>query len=123
MVLDLKKPSGANWHSLVSLWPVLISYIVSYLFIAIVWVNHHYRKAFPTTGRMLFLKGSEPASLIAGNIIKESRRAGLLRRSIAIGYAASLRLRDLTTIHFSEPFGSRKEDCKCFNQTIHKSRF
>ena len=42
MVLDLKKPSGANWHSLVSLWPILLSYIVSYLFIAIVWVNHHY---------------------------------------------------------------------------------
>jgi uncharacterized membrane protein len=42
MVLDLKKPSGANWHSLAALWPTLLSYIVSYLFIAIVWVNHHY---------------------------------------------------------------------------------
>ena len=43
MVLDLKKPSGANWHSLASLWPTLLSYVVSYLFIAIVWVNHHPR--------------------------------------------------------------------------------
>ena len=42
MVLDLKKPSGADWHSMVSLWPTLLSYMVSYLFIAIVWVNHHY---------------------------------------------------------------------------------
>jgi uncharacterized membrane protein len=42
MVLDLKKPAGADWHSLATLWPVLLSYIVSYLFIAIVWINHHY---------------------------------------------------------------------------------
>ena len=42
MVLDLKKPSGSDWHSLVVLWPTLLSYIDSYLFIAIVWVNHHY---------------------------------------------------------------------------------
>ncbi|MDP4212766.1 MAG: TMEM175 family protein [Bacteroidota bacterium] len=39
MVLDLKKPSGANWHALAALWPTLLSYIVNYLFIAIVWVN------------------------------------------------------------------------------------
>jgi uncharacterized membrane protein len=42
MVLDLKKPADDNWNSLVALWPTLLSYIVSYLFIAIVWVNHHY---------------------------------------------------------------------------------
>lgn len=39
---DLKKPSGASLHSLVTLWPTLLSYIVSYWFIAIVWINHHY---------------------------------------------------------------------------------
>jgi uncharacterized membrane protein len=55
-VLDLKKPPAADWHSLFSLWPVLISYIVSYLFIAIVWVNHHYllRHAQQATMRLIW---------------------------------------------------------------------
>jgi uncharacterized membrane protein len=42
MVLDLKKPEDAHWRSLVALWPVILSYMVSYLFIAVVWVNHHF---------------------------------------------------------------------------------
>ena len=63
------------------------------------------------------------APLIAGNIIKDSRGTGLLRRRIAIGYAASLRFRDLFTRYFPEPFHRGKKGCKCFNQSNHKSRF
>lgn len=42
MVLDLKKPEEPTFAALGRLWPTWISYLVSYLFIAIVWVNHHY---------------------------------------------------------------------------------
>ena len=42
MVLDLKKPETPTFSALAQLWPTWISYLVSYLFIAIVWVNHHF---------------------------------------------------------------------------------
>lgn len=42
MVLELKKPDEASFRALARLWPAWLSYIVSYLFIAIVWTNHHY---------------------------------------------------------------------------------
>lgn len=42
MVLELKKPDRATFSALFELWPTWISYAVSYIFIAIVWINHHY---------------------------------------------------------------------------------
>jgi uncharacterized membrane protein len=41
MVLDLKPPAEAMLSALLSLWPTALSYAVSYLFVAIIWVNHH----------------------------------------------------------------------------------
>jgi uncharacterized membrane protein len=41
MVLELKQPLGDSLDDLMALWPVLVSYLVSFLFIAIYWVNHH----------------------------------------------------------------------------------
>jgi uncharacterized membrane protein len=41
MVLAFKPPTGHNLLALISLWPDLISYAVSYAFIAVVWLNHH----------------------------------------------------------------------------------
>lgn len=41
MVLDLKPPAVAKLSALVPLWPTALSYAVSYLFIAIIWINHH----------------------------------------------------------------------------------
>jgi TMEM175 potassium channel family protein len=40
MVLELKAPDEAAFSSLWPLWPTAISYVVSYLFIAIIWINH-----------------------------------------------------------------------------------
>ena len=56
MVLELKKPESAEFSALVELWPTWLSYIVSYLFIAIVWVNHHYlfRHALKTSTRLIW---------------------------------------------------------------------
>lgn len=53
MVLELEAPDVAEFSALVSLWPTAISYAVSYLFIAIIWINHHYLMRFvgtPTLG-------------------------------------------------------------------------
>src|ERR1700760_4509230 len=42
MVLELKPPEEPTFAALVPLWPTALSYVVSYSFIAIVWVNHHH---------------------------------------------------------------------------------
>jgi uncharacterized membrane protein len=42
MVLDLKPPAEATLKALLPLWPAALSYAVSYLFVAIIWVNHHH---------------------------------------------------------------------------------
>jgi uncharacterized membrane protein len=46
MVLELKPPDGSRLADLLPLWPTAISYVVSYLFIAIIWVNHHHLMHF-----------------------------------------------------------------------------
>jgi uncharacterized membrane protein len=42
LVLELRPPSAHSFRALLPLWPTGLSYVVSYLFIAIVWVNHHH---------------------------------------------------------------------------------
>jgi uncharacterized membrane protein len=41
MVLELKVPHGADPRLLLGVWPVMLSYALSFLVIAIYWVNHH----------------------------------------------------------------------------------
>jgi uncharacterized membrane protein len=47
LVLELRPPKEPSFTALLQLWPTAISYAVSYLFIAIVWVNHHHLLRFP----------------------------------------------------------------------------
>ena len=42
MVLELKPPEHPSLAALLPLWPTGLSYVLSYTFIAIVWVNHHH---------------------------------------------------------------------------------
>lgn len=42
MVLELKIPHDTSWHSLAALWPVLLSYVFSFINIGIYWGNHHH---------------------------------------------------------------------------------
>jgi uncharacterized membrane protein len=42
MVLELKVPHGADWASLAKLLPVFLSYVLSFIYIAIYWNNHHH---------------------------------------------------------------------------------
>jgi uncharacterized membrane protein len=57
MVLELKAPEEAAFSALWTLWPTAISYAVSYLFIAIIWINHHYLMRFvgPPTLRLIWI--------------------------------------------------------------------
>jgi uncharacterized membrane protein len=56
LVLELKPPKTPTFAALLEGWHTWLSYAVSYLFIAIVWVNHHYlmRYAEETTHRLLW---------------------------------------------------------------------
>jgi TMEM175 potassium channel family protein len=56
LVLELRPPELPTFEALLALWPTWLSYAVSYLFIAIVWVNHHYlmRYATEATPRLLW---------------------------------------------------------------------
>ena len=56
LVLDLRPPELPTFDALLLLWPTWLSYAVSYLFIAIVWTNHHYlmRHATEATPRLLW---------------------------------------------------------------------
>lgn len=56
LVLDLRPPELPTFDALLMLWPTWLSYAVSYLFIAIVWTNHHYlmRHAAEASPRLLW---------------------------------------------------------------------
>jgi uncharacterized membrane protein len=42
MVLELKVPHSADFHALLPLWPVFMSYVLSFIYIGIYWNNHHH---------------------------------------------------------------------------------
>ena len=56
LVLELRPPEIPTFKALLLLWPTWLSYAVSYLFIAIVWVNHHHllRYATESTPRLMW---------------------------------------------------------------------
>jgi uncharacterized membrane protein len=57
MVLELKVPHEASPQALLELLPVFLSYALSFLIVAIIWVNHHHLvHTLPqVTGRILWL--------------------------------------------------------------------
>jgi uncharacterized membrane protein len=56
LVLELRPPEHPTFQALMGLWHTWLSYAVSYLFIAIVWVNHHYllHHATEATSRLMW---------------------------------------------------------------------
>ncbi len=57
LVLELRPPEFPTFKALLLLWPTGLSYAVSYLFIAIVWTNHHYlmRYAKEANARLMWV--------------------------------------------------------------------
>ncbi len=56
LVLELHAPSEPTFEALMTHWHAYVSYAMSFLFIAVVWVNHHYlmRYAREATPRLLW---------------------------------------------------------------------
>jgi uncharacterized membrane protein len=42
MVLELKVPQGTGWAALAGVLPQLLSYVLSFIYVAIYWNNHHH---------------------------------------------------------------------------------
>jgi uncharacterized membrane protein len=42
MVLELKVPHGDDWAALGTLTPIFLSYVLSFVYVAIYWNNHHH---------------------------------------------------------------------------------
>jgi TMEM175 potassium channel family protein len=57
LVLELRPPEAPTFKALLALWHTWLSYAVSYVFIAIVWANHHHlmRYAREATPRLLWV--------------------------------------------------------------------
>jgi len=56
MVLELKVPHGASWADLTPLFPVFLSYVLSFIYVWIYWNNHHHmlHAAAKVTGGILW---------------------------------------------------------------------
>jgi uncharacterized membrane protein len=56
LVLELRPPELPTFADLLSHWPTWLSYAVSYVFIAIVWANHHHLMHYATeaTSRLMW---------------------------------------------------------------------
>ena len=42
MVLELKMPHGSDWAALMAVSPNFVSYVLSFIYLAIYWNNHHH---------------------------------------------------------------------------------
>jgi uncharacterized membrane protein len=42
MVLELKVPHGGDLHALIPVWPIFLSYVLSFVYVGIYWNNHHH---------------------------------------------------------------------------------
>ena len=56
MVLEMKVPHGADWAALSGLWPVFLSYVLSFVYVGTYWNNHHHllHAARGVDGRVLW---------------------------------------------------------------------
>ena len=56
LVLDLRPPAEPTYAAMLELWPRWLSYGLSYLFFALIWINHHYLLRYVTeaTPRLLW---------------------------------------------------------------------
>ena len=56
MVLELRAPHGEDLATLAPLWPVFLSYVLSFVYVGIYWNNHHHllHAARQVDGRVLW---------------------------------------------------------------------
>jgi uncharacterized membrane protein len=49
LVLELKIPQGTDWSALRGMVPIFLTYVLSFIFLAIYWNNHHHMLALTDT--------------------------------------------------------------------------
>ena len=59
MVLEMKVPHAAEWDALREIWPVFLSYVMSFAYLGIYWNNHHH---------MLHLAGRINGAILWANL-------------------------------------------------------
>jgi uncharacterized membrane protein len=52
MVLELKVPHGADLNALLPLWPIFLSYVLSFIYIGIYWNKLQYANHPPLSRRL-----------------------------------------------------------------------
>jgi uncharacterized membrane protein len=55
MVLQLRAPRSSDLSALTTVWQPAVAYLVSYVFIAIIWVNHHYLSRLTRTSTLTII--------------------------------------------------------------------
>src|SRR6516164_1873260 len=92
MVLELRAPDQPAFSALRPLWPTAISYAVSYLFIAIIWINHVHLfmvSLLPfANGRFCYARGSSGSFKVSRR--RPACRPGLPSPSLNRGLAQQL---------------------------------
>ena len=87
MVLELRPPEAPTFAALLTLWPTFVSYVVSYLFIAIIWINHHYLMGYVDAITLRLVWGNF-AHLFCVSLLPfptpSRRRAGRRRRPLRL---------------------------------------
>jgi hypothetical protein len=82
LALDLRPPHAPSLNALFELWPTVIGYAVSYLFIAIVWVNHHHLLHYASAATPRLIWGNF-AHLFSVSLLPFGSRAQSWRRCIS----------------------------------------
>jgi hypothetical protein len=101
MVLELKVPDQPAFSALWPLWPTAISYAVSYLFIAIIWINHYH---------LMRLVGPPALGLIWINFV-HLFMVSLL--PFATAWVARTRLASASVVLYAGPVCMRRRCLQC----------
>jgi len=78
LVLELRPPAIPTFRALLLLWPTWLSYAVSYLFIAIVWTNHHHLMRYATEAKPRLLW------LFSGTVLRSDRATTLVEFGLSV---------------------------------------
>src|SRR5262249_6228688 len=107
MVLDLKPAAQATLAALLPLWPTALSYAISYLFIASVWVNHHRLLRFAHNATPQLIRWNFAhlfmGSLVPASTAWRSRRSRLALAASRFGHLGGLAFALLKPINRPPP--------------------
>lgn len=113
MVLEFKVPQGHTFAALRPLWPIFLSYILSFILVANYWNNHHhlFQVAIKVNGRILWanahllfwLSLTPVATTWMGENFSHSAPVALYGiLQLACGFAFLVLSRELISYHGSE---------------------